>query len=663
MTDITSTLAGYSADQIKNYFLARGKSLIVVSNSIDRAMATQLVSAFKQMGFYTNFSYSSQVSIPFGYPLVEPELFTLFNFVVIVGGHMAPENTGNLVSPLLTSSEKAKIERPGGYGIFQTTAGLTGRNYFIFAGYSADDTVKAIRIITDKVFAVPAGEGKATITYFYPTYPDVITAKPGSIITICKVKIQNTGTAPARFRYEIRDDETKALVAYRETGTLEVNQTDYWEPSASMPSKDWVLSLQIVRIPDNVPQLPSPKVWKIALVQEVGIGPKGSIVSFDYTKSATPGKTIDICWGKVRNVGDKVGKFNLRLIDLDTAGVVWSRLYELAPGFTTEFIGPSATMPDKNWRLRFEMINVATGKLDDSREFTISKTVVAPTLVKVEVSPKEVTLEIGKSQAFSAVGVYSDGSRKAISATWSISPAIGTLSTTTGTSTIFTAKSSGTATIVATANGFKDTATIKVPVAIALESIRVSPQSMSMVVGETKSFGVIGRYTDGTEGYPTAEWSVDPVLGTFSVTRGPTTSFTATTPGTGRIIAKANGLVAFADITVSPKVVGATITGNVKDKELKPIIGATITLKGTGYTTSTDVNGNYSLSGIPTGNYTIEVSAPEYITVTKDISLPEAKTYSLDFTLEKAPPLVGIGLLAALALAGAGAYMLLKPKK
>lgn len=49
------------------------------------------------------------------------------------------------------------------------------------------------------------------------------------------------------------------------------------------------------------------------------------------------------------------------------------------------------------------------------------------------------------------------------------------------------------------------------------------------------------------------------------------------------------------------------VTGNVKDAEGEPIIGATISVKGTGTGAVTDIDGNFSLSNVPSGA-TIEVT-------------------------------------------------------
>jgi len=73
------------------------------------------------------------------------------------------------------------------------------------------------------------------------------------------------------------------------------------------------------------------------------------IVSFDYTKSATPGETIDICWGTVQNQGGSDTVF-LELVDKDTGEIVdsWSGVLDAGETYDFVFIG---TMPNRNWNL------------------------------------------------------------------------------------------------------------------------------------------------------------------------------------------------------------------------------------------------------------------------------------------------------------------------
>lgn len=65
-----------------------------------------------------------------------------------------------------------------------------------------------------------------------------------------------------------------------------------------------------------------------------------------------------------------------------------------------------------------------------------------------------------------------------------------------------------------------------------------------------------------------------------------------------------------------------TIRGFVYDKNTgEPIIFTNVYLEGTQYGTSTDVNGYYSISKVPTGEYTIKVSALGYSEISESIDV------------------------------------------
>ena len=53
------------------------------------------------------------------------------------------------------------------------------------------------------------------------------------------------------------------------------------------------------------------------------------------------------------------------------------------------------------------------------------------------------------------------------------------------------------------------------------------------------------------------------------------------------------------------------------------VLNATIFLQGTEYATVSDANGNFSLQGIPPGSYTLTVTAPDMVSLNKEITLSE----------------------------------------
>ena len=78
----------------------------------------------------------------------------------------------------------------------------------------------------------------------------------------------------------------------------------------------------------------------------------------------------------------------------------------------------------------------------------------------------------------------------------------------------------------------------------------------------------------------------------------------------------------------------AQIKGKVLDAKTKESIpGANIILKGTTIGAITDLDGNYIISNIPPGNYSISCSFISYSTVTKNITLVKGQVKTIDFNL------------------------------
>ncbi|MHA1827030.1 MAG: carboxypeptidase regulatory-like domain-containing protein [Candidatus Heimdallarchaeaceae archaeon] len=639
--------------------------VIIFSNTYDRDAAVRIYNAAKDKGLLPGIKYSSEVIIPFGYPYVIPDLFYgegYWKSVVIVGGHTAPENTGNLVSPLLTDEEKRIIETS--YGYFEKSVGIwpTILPVYVVAGWDAANTAKAVdKFISEQIAppTVPTGEAKGHIYYFdYPRSAEV-----GKIIKFCDVGIKNIGNASSLFRFRLFDRETKQIIWEKEE-TLAVGQEVSYSPSGVMPNKDFLLKFEVRRLPESI--VDDYRYFDITkLVAPAPAEAKGDITDFDYTKEAEPGKVVNLCWMRIKNIGETGSYFMLRVLDTDTNGTVWSKQYYISALGSIELFppfAPTGVMPDRNWNLKVQLLKLPEYRIDKEIAFVITKT-AKPTkyLVSLEISPSLATVPPGESKTFSAFGRWSDGTSGRVSADWSISPTVGTLSPKTGETTTLTISptASGTATIIATANGVKGTATVKIEKAIVLESLTISPSSMKMTVNESKTFGVTARYSDGSERYVEAEWSVEPLLGTFNPTKGITTVFTAQRSGKGRIIAKADGILGIAEIEIESKKRGSIIGGTVLNEKNKPIPDAKVEILGTNLVGTTDFAGMYSIAGITPGKYKIKASKSGYADViVEQVVLPD-KVYTINFKLRKAFPW---SILAGAALAAGGAYLLLKPK-
>ena len=100
----------------------------------------------------------------------------------------------------------------------------------------------------------------------------------------------------------------------------------------------------------------------------------------------------------------------------------------------------------------------ATGYADAAQ----TETVAAAPLATITVSPPSVTLRIGAHTTLQASGADAYGNAVAVAPAWSVSPALGTFSPTTGSQTTFTAKTGGSGTITATLGSVSGAATLTV---------------------------------------------------------------------------------------------------------------------------------------------------------------------------------------------------------
>ncbi|GAL00074.1 TonB-dependent receptor [Nonlabens ulvanivorans] len=86
-------------------------------------------------------------------------------------------------------------------------------------------------------------------------------------------------------------------------------------------------------------------------------------------------------------------------------------------------------------------------------------------------------------------------------------------------------------------------------------------------------------------------------------------------------------------LTVSTVVAQSTISGNVKDVAGEPVFGANVIIKGTDKGAVTDIDGNYSISNVSNGDYTIVGSSLGYSRYSKKISVSGDMTY--DFVMQE----------------------------
>jgi hypothetical protein len=91
------------------------------------------------------------------------------------------------------------------------------------------------------------------------------------------------------------------------------------------------------------------------------------------------------------------------------------------------------------------------------------------------------------------------------------------------------------------------------------------------------------------------------------------------------------------NISLSPSV--GTVTGTVLNASNgQPLPGATVSVSGTSLTTTTAANGGYTLSNVPTGSQTLNVSATGFISTSDTVTVNNGQTATKNFSLSPTLP-------------------------
>jgi len=178
---------------------------------------------------------------------------------------------------------------------------------------------------------------------------------------------------------------------------------------------------------------------------------------------------------------------------------------------------------------------------------TTSVTVTAPTITSISITPDDMTLAIGIGEQYTASAIYSDGSIQDLvsGVTWSSS----TLSVATiDNNGLATTLAEGTTTITATVGTFTDSSTITV-VPAHLQSITLSPASLSVAPGTQQQFTATGNFDDGsTQVLTSALWSSSAV-GVLTIDQNGLA--VAVGPGTSTVSVVSGTVSATASVTVT----------------------------------------------------------------------------------------------------------------
>ena len=211
---------------------------------------------------------------------------------------------------------------------------------------------------------------------------------------------------------------------------------------------------------------------------------------------------------------------------------------------------------------------------------SVSVTAAQPVLTSIEVIPDIISVVVGDQQQTAVIGTYSDGSTADVtnSATFRSSD---TALATVDAAGLVTGVAAGQATVTATVDGLNDTVRVQIAVApVVLVSIVVSPDPVTLQVGDVRQLTVVGTYSNNT----TAD-----VTGLASFTSSDTTVatvglgglVTGVGAGSSVLTATVDGLSDSADATVAA--LPAVLTGlAVTPNPVMLVVGASQQLTVTG---------------------------------------------------------------------------------
>src|SRR5688572_10761042 len=77
-----------------------------------------------------------------------------------------------------------------------------------------------------------------------------------------------------------------------------------------------------------------------------------------------------------------------------------------------------------------------------------------------------------------------------------------------------------------------------------------------------------------------------------------------------------------------------SLSGKITDAQSQPVAGVTVRLINSPYGTATDANGSYSVSEIPSGDYTLQITAIGFASQRRNVTIGSA-TETFDIQLEE----------------------------
>jgi len=176
-----------------------------------------------------------------------------------------------------------------------------------------------------------------------------------------------------------------------------------------------------------------------------------------------------------------------------TSAVQWT---SSTPGVATISVSSGTAGLAQSLATGSTTITAASGSVSA----TATLTVTPAALVSISIAPSAPSIDLGRSQQFTATGTYTDGTSSDLTttATWSASPAtVAIISNQAGSQGLATSAGVGSATITATLGTVSYSTTLTVGPA-TIVSIAVTPANSMISVGSTQQFTATATYTDGT---------------------------------------------------------------------------------------------------------------------------------------------------------------------
>ena len=279
---------------------------------------------------------------------------------------------------------------------------------------------------------------------------------------------------------------------------------------------------------------------------------------------------------------------------------------------------------------------------------TASATVTAASLQSINLSPATSSAATGQSQAFTAYGLFSDGSTTDItnSVTWSSNAANVATVNPTG---LATGVGTGSATITATSGTASGSATLSVTSAI-LTSVDISPDDQTIPIGGQIQLTLTGSYSDNTTQDITsgATWtssdptlaSVDPVSGIVTGVKNSNGNPVTITASYGAFSGTTTVTVTDAvpeSLTLTPATASIaagttqqyTVNQIYSDGSIQPVVSGLSWISSSAATASVDANG--LATGIAPGQATITVAYGS-MTATASLTVTSATLTALVVT-------------------------------